>query len=81
MQVKFPAEDKLGEGEAGIFVSKETAFRKLESWETEKLTSHIIINFFFFNLVVILPFHIKCKTFNEELSPRVYYTHIRTSSI
>lgn len=31
MQVKFPAEDKLGEGEAGIFVSKETAFRKLES--------------------------------------------------
>lgn len=28
MQVKFPAEYKLGEEEAGIFISKETAFTK-----------------------------------------------------
>lgn len=28
MQVKFPAEDKMGKGEAGILISKETIFTK-----------------------------------------------------
>lgn len=30
MQVKFPAEDKLGEGKAGGFLLKEAAFMKRE---------------------------------------------------
>lgn len=35
MQLKFPTEDKMGEGEAGIFISKETAFTKgkLGNWK------------------------------------------------
>lgn len=30
MQVKFPAENKMGEGKAGVFISNAAAFMKKE---------------------------------------------------
>lgn len=46
MQVNFPAEDKLEEGKAGVFISKKTAFREKKRWETEKLVFHTVIQLF-----------------------------------
>lgn len=65
MQVKFPAEDKLGEGKAGGFFSKGGCFYEKGRQETEKLF-FILQNSAF--LITVSHLHVKCNTLNEKFS-------------